>query len=348
MLRLLTFILLYKKQISMKVKILIMFLFTSTLLSAQSGRELSRVNIYNEFDSLKEVFVGTADTLYFPGSYEIETEEKATGLIKFLSKFIYPMLKGKKVPNWLAGKYRKEEESLLKVLEEYSVVVHRPDNVIPQADEPQGLGQMYARDPIISVGNVTLNSRLQIPMRQKENRGFAALLDSMSANGVRVESLTDENSFLEGGDVIVNYPYIFVGQGKYASNEKGIAWLKGIVGDQFEIVPVTIADSSVLHLDCAMTIIGQNRGIIHRGSLQDPLPYPLSEYEFIEVDEKTAKELGTNILMLNPTTIVVQKRHKKLIAALEELNYTVVPLDFTWHARLGGSFRCATSPIYRH
>lgn len=331
----------------MKRKIVIMFLFTCPLLFTQNEQELSKVNIYNEYNTLKEAFVGTANVLYFPDSHEIENEENSTGIAKFLSKWIYPMLKGKKVPNWIAKKYRKEESNLIDVLKEYNVVVHRPDDVIPQVGEPLGLGQMFARDPIISVGNITLNSRLQIPMRQKENRGFTALLDKLSSNGVRVETLIEENSYLEGGDVIVDYPYIFVGQSKYASNEKGIEWLKQVVGSEFEIIRVGITDSSVLHLDCAITIIGKSRVIIHRESLQNPLPYPLSDYQFIEVNEKTAKELGTNILMLNSNTIVVQKRHKMLIENLRKLDYSVIPIDFTWHARLGGSFRCATSPILR-
>lgn len=316
-------------------------------LSAQGEKELSTVHIYSEYDTLKELIVGTANALYFPDSNDIEKEEKATGIIRFLSNRIYPKFKGKKVPDWLSRKYRKEENSLIKVLEEHKVVVHRPSDVIPLPDEPLGLGQMYVRDPVISVGNHSLNSRLQTPMRWKENRGFNKLLAKLAANGINVLTPPDENTYLEGGDVIVDHPYIFIGQGKYASNEKGIEWLKQIVGQEFQIVPVHIADSSVLHLDCAMTIIGKGRGIIHRSTLQHPLPPPLQAYDFIEVNEKTAKQLGTNVLMLTPTTIIVQKRHKALIKKLKAKGYHVIPLKFTWHAILGGSFRCATSPLNR-
>lgn len=330
----------------MKEKGIFMVLF-SLMALASYAQSRSQVSVYSEYQTLKEVFVGTANVLYFPESHDIETEEKATGISKLLSKRIYPKFAGKKVPDWLARKFRKEEEALLSVLKEHNVIIHRPDDVVPLPNEPLGLGQMYARDPIISVGNTTLNSQLQIPMRRKENRGFKNLLTKLAENGVRVETLREEDVYLEGGDVIVDYPYIFVGQSKYGSNQKGIKWLEKIVGNTFEIIPVEITDPSVLHLDCALTIIGYKKGIIHRKSLTADLPEPLNTYEFIEVDDKTAKQLGTNVLMLNPATVLVQKRHKKLKRALESKGFNVIPLKFTWHARLGGAFRCATSPIFR-
>lgn len=336
----------YKDFKNMVKKTFLMALVTLASIGVQS-QQLDRVNIYSEYDSLKEVFLGTANTLYFPESHEIEKEEKATGISKFLTKQIYPRFAGKKVPNWIAKKFRKEEQQLLEVLKEHDVTILRPEDVNPLPGEPLGLGQMYARDPIISVGNMTINSQLQISMRRKENRGYEKLLEELVQQGGYVETLNDEESYLEGGDVIVNYPYIFVGQSKYGSNQKGIDWLKEKVGDTFQIVPVEITDPSVLHLDCAMTIIGDKMGIIHRKSLTTDLPEPLCNYDFIEVDDKTAKELGTNVLVINPKTIIVQKRHKKLIKDLKEKGFDVIPVSFTWHARMGGSFRCATSPIIR-
>ena len=187
------------------------------------------------------------------------------------------------MPDWIARKFRKEEERLLAVLKEHHVAIHRPEDVVPKPDESLGLGQMYARDPIISVGNITLNSQLQIPMRRKENRGFENLLKALSEQGVRVETLREEDAFLEGGDVIVDFPYIFVGQSKYGSSQKGMDWLKKIVGDKFQIVQVEITDPSVLHLDCAMTIIGNKTAIIHRKSLTENLPEPLNSYDFINL-----------------------------------------------------------------
>ncbi|WP_255499258.1 HEPN domain-containing protein [Dysgonomonas sp. HDW5A] len=42
----------------------------------------------------------------------------------------------------ITKKYRKEESNLIDVLKEYNVVVHRPDDVIPQVGEPLGLERL--------------------------------------------------------------------------------------------------------------------------------------------------------------------------------------------------------------
>lgn len=96
-----------------------------------------------------------------------------------------------------------------------------------------------------------------------------------------------------------------------------------------------------------MTLIGSGLGIIHRESLVNPLPPPLDTYEFIEVDARTRQELGMNVLVLDPKTIIVQSRHVKLQQNLRERGFRVIPLDFAWHTRLDGAFRCATAPIRR-
>lgn len=310
---------------------------------------LNKINITNEYNTLKEVIVGIAPALYFPDRSDVEEEGGSSVLVKWLSKLIYPLLKGRKVPNWIAKKYQKEEAALVKVLKEYNVVIHRPDEVTPIKSEPLGLGQMYARDPVLCVDTLFVDAHLQLPMRWKESRGFSGIISKLRTNNVAVCEIPKDtgNVYLEGGDVMIDLPYIYVGIGKYASNMKGVEWLQKIVGDSIKVVPVQIIDSSILHLDCAMTLTGKQKGIIHRQSLQNPLPYPLNTYNFIEVDSKTRKQLGTNILMLNPATIVVQKRHKLLQQKLKAAGYSVIAIEFTWHALLGGAFRCATCPLVR-
>ena len=87
--------------------------------------------------------------------------------------------------------------------------------------------------------------------------------------------------------------------------------------------------------------------IINRESLKQPLPFPLNEYEFIEVDSKSRKELGTNVLVIDLKTIVVQERHTELQSKLRENGFKVITIDFTNHANTHGAFRCVTCPLSR-
>lgn len=309
---------------------------------------MSSIHIANEYGRLKEVVLGVAPALYFPDTHDIELEVEHPWWKKALTTAVYPIVKGKAVPRFLVRKYQKELEDLEQALTRHGVRVRRPDEVKIRPNEPLGLGQMYARDSVLCVGQTMISGNLQIKMRQKELRGFSPILRSYRQRGARVSEIPASSEiYLEGGDVLVDLPYVYVGIGKYASNELGAQWLQQQLGPDIKVIPVRLNNDGILHLDCCMTLIGEKLGIIHRESLQTPLPYPLHTYEFIEVDKKTRSELGTNILMLGPKHIIVQKRHASLQHRLIERGFTVVPLDFTWHARLDGAFRCATCPINR-
>jgi len=126
----------------------------------------------------------------------------------------------------------------------------------------------------------------------------------------------------------------------------GINWLQDILKNEFEVIPIEIKDKSIMHLDFSMTLIGNNRGIIHKDSL-GILPRNFKYFDFIEVESTPRKQLGANVFVIDPDTIVVQKRHKKLISDLENRGYKVYALNFSSNARIGGAFRCTTCPIDR-
>jgi N-dimethylarginine dimethylaminohydrolase len=308
---------------------------------------MTQIAVHNEWSRLEEVVLGIAPALYFPGVQPLEMELANPWWRRVSTAVLYMLAKGRRVPEWITQKYVAELEALRKVLLESGVTVHSPVPVTPLAQEPPGLGQMFARDPIVAVGNTLVVGQLQIEMRRKERRGFDPLLDELALNGARVASTSSDHIFLEGGDVIIDLPYVYIGVGKYGSNLKGVEWLQSQLGGAVKVVPVPLAVSGILHLDCCMTLIGPRLGIIHRESLVNPLPPPLDAYEFIEVDARTRQELGTNVLVLDPETIIVQSRHVQLRQHLRERGFRVISLDFSWHTWLGGAFRCATAPIRR-
>lgn len=308
---------------------------------------MNRVSVYDEWGTLEEVVLGTASSLYFPGPHPIESEGRHALGDRILKRVVHGLAAGRRVPGFLRERYVRELAGLEEVLDRHSVRMHRPEDVFPTRNEPPGLGQMFARDPIMVVGSTYIEGQLQIEMRQKENRGLQRLAARLEDEGAVIAKLADEKVYLEGGDVIVDWPYVYVGIGKYASNIAGAQWLQARLGTDAEVVPVFLREASILHLDCCMTLIGPRRGLIHRPALQDPLPGPLMDYEFIDIDAATRHQMGGNILMLSPETIVTQKRHVALARQLAARGLNVVPIEFTAHAALEGAFRCATAPLCR-
>ncbi|WP_273712712.1 dimethylarginine dimethylaminohydrolase family protein [Leuconostoc mesenteroides] len=314
-----------------------------------------KINVYNEYDPLKEVIIGDATKLYFPDTHEIEQEEHTAKWKQFMTKHIYTLLRGKKVPSFLAKKFQRELAEFQRILETHGVKVHHVDSVTPTKLDPYGMGQMYVRDSAMSVGEHFIEGNVQIEMRKIERRGYQRIVAAINDKN-QVHTLNQKDKiYLEGGDVIVNYPYVFVGIGKYASNEAGAKWLQSILDKDYEneivdkpwkVVPVYLNDDAILHLDCCMTIIGPKTAIIHKPVLKD-LPKELVDYKFIDIDAKTRKEMGGNVLVIGPKKVIVQKRHTALQEALKNEGYTVIPIVFTWHSLLDGALRCASCPLVR-
>lgn len=310
---------------------------------------MSRIQVYSEWAPLQEVIVGDASSMYFPEPNQYILGEGYPWLLRAVDRLIGTLCAGRRVPEWVRRKYARELERLVAVLEERGIRVHRPRPILPAADEPPGLVQVFARDPIIAVGETILEARQQIVAMRKEIRGLRPLLRELESAGTCIAALPrgDNEVYLEGGDVLVDLPHCFVGVGRHASNMRGVEWLRNQLGPKVSVVPVHVSLPGMVHLDTCMTLIGPHRGIICREAVEQPLPPPLDSYDFVEVDVATCREAGVNVLVLDPTTIVAQARHRNLRKALEQRGYTVIALDFGWHALSVGGFRCATHPLRR-
>lgn len=308
-----------------------------------------KINIYNEYAPLKTVIIGNASHLFFPDSHAIENEESKPWWEKLRNKLIFPLLRGRKVPAFITKRFQKELTAFETLLLKNQVDVLKIDAITPpKTDNPAelGMGQMYARDSAISVGDLFIEGNLQIDMRKKERLGYQRIVDEIKKDNKVTTMSQDEPIYLEGGDVLVDYPNVFVGIGKYASNMSGINWLRKQLDNSWNVVPVYLKDDGILHLDCCMTIIGPKIAIICREVLEE-LPKELSDFTFIDIDKKIRQEMAGNVLVLGHNKVIVQERHKQLQEDLKKHGFTPLPLSFSWHAFLEGAFRCVSCPLER-
>jgi N-dimethylarginine dimethylaminohydrolase len=303
--------------------------------------------IFNEYGKLKQVILGISPRLYLAFDFPKKMID-GLDLLTFLQyKLPSVIFKNRPLPNRPTSMIIKELETFNNILKEQNVNVHRLEPIIPMENEHPGLMQMYARDPVFIIGKKVIVGNMAIKMRMKEYRGYELIFKYLEKNGYEIIKMPkDDKKILEGGDVIVDHPYVYVGFGNYISTLEGVQWLQSILKNEFEVIPIEFKDKSIMHLDCCITIIGKNRGIIHRDSIKI-LPQHFENYDFIEVDSKSRKQLGTNVFVIDPETIVVQKRHTKLICDLKIRGYKVYTINFNMHARIGGAFRCTTCPLDR-
>ena len=60
-----------------------------------------------------------------------------------------------------------------------------------------------------------------------------------------------------------------------------------------------------------------------------------------------SKWIALNVLVVNPSTVIVDKYQTELIKTLESYRFTVIPLELRHSRTLGGGFHCVTLDTWR-
>lgn len=213
-----------------------------------------------------------------------------------------------------------------------------PQELSPQPDLPF---QMYTRDIGFVIGERLFVANMGRSIRHGETTIFRAWLE---ARELPYHVIPD--GIIEGGDVLVHHPYVFVGVGE-RTTQAGIEALRALLGAPWQVIPIALVPG-VLHLDCACTIIGPETilwcpELIRSGrealEAQFPRRIPLTSDEVFH--------MATNVLVLNPTTLCLESRQHRVRQALEAIGYAVLSVDWGELKKLGGLFRCATLPLQR-
>jgi len=222
----------------------------------------------------------------------------------------------------------------------------RVDELAVQPGEEPGLSQNFPRDLMVVIGDTIVRLRPRCPSRKKEERSIDSIIESFKQNGTRViEMPPGPEMHLEGGDVLVDLPTVYVGV-SHGTSLRAVEWLAAEF-PELNVVPIHLRSSMDGHLDCCLALIGPKTLIAHLPALKNGLPNTLRDRDVIHVDARVKRELGTNVLMLDPQTAIVQKRHVSLQKELMGRGFTVIPLPFDTHANSEGAFRCATIPLHR-
>jgi N-dimethylarginine dimethylaminohydrolase len=235
----------------------------------------------------------------------------------------------------------KQLQSLIDVLRSRGVEVLQP-HPLPYIPD-----QMMTRDIGVVIGDTFVVTTMAAKSRRHEWRGYAHLLEQFPEH-VKV-LFAPEDVVIEGGDVIVDRGKVFVGMGQ-RTTLAGAAWLMQLVPD-YEIVPVNLTGlqkgEDVLHLDCSFVPVGDGHALIYPGGMKD-IPAALRDtYELIEVTREEQQVLGTNVLSVNPSTVISQPTARRINAEMRERGIEVIEVDYSEPPKTGGSFRCCTLPLHR-
>lgn len=241
-------------------------------------------------------------------------------------------------------------DQLAEALEREGVTVLRPENL-------DGVEQVFTRDVGMVIDGTLIRSRT-IDERSHEWAGIEPLLGAK--DWIEVPS----DTHLEGGDVIVLDDALVVGVTRHApwldlqvvrSLPSALPFLEGLFPHR-EVIGIELhkddADPliSALHLDCAYMPLATGEALICPEAFvhEDQLNTLMKRHSgSIEIDRSEAAQLQTNLLHIDPRTMLIDPRFERVGRALSAKGYRLVECPMDLVGRMGGLFRCTTLPLHR-
>jgi scyllo-inosamine-4-phosphate amidinotransferase 1 len=297
----------------------------------------------NEWDSLREVVVGRADFANWPSADPVFALESQKTTWRET-----PVPSGP-VPNWIIDETNEDLDILAATLEQCGATVHRP-----KALNYQERGGMYGycpRDRLLIHGSTVIDPAMMYPCRDMETEALEEVIyradtvhrmprnSGMTLDAANVLRLNDTMLYLESA----------------SGNQEAARWLQY----KFPDVRIEVCNFySGVHIDSTIVPLREGLVMVNASRVNhNNLPNVFKDWEIIWIDEVVeqgfyqypyaSKWIALNMLVVDPYTVIVDKKQQKIIKILENYNFTVIPLELRHSRTLGGGFHCVTLDLIR-
>ncbi len=295
-----------------------------------------QLNVQNEYDKLEHVIIGTAQ------GYHRNPE-----LVEVLNETHRQTFE--KAGHPTEASLTPEFEAFAQAMRANGVAVYQPELASESVQD-----QTCPRDIGFVIADTLVICTMRDWSRKEEFEGVRYLMDDWQGEIIQAP----DDVFIEGGDVIIDNSYIFVGYGQ-RSNEASLDFMRQTFGDQYTIVPMPCQSleegENVLHLDCTFNPLGlvdasgKRHALIYPDGLKEIPNVVRENYTWLTVKRDEADVLATNVLSIAPDTIIAREGAAcaRVNTMLRGLGFTIVEVSFDGVPSTGGSFRCATMPLQR-
>ncbi|RIJ77901.1 N(G),N(G)-dimethylarginine dimethylaminohydrolase [Nakamurella silvestris] len=195
--------------------------------------------------------------------------------------------------------------------------------VEPAEDCPDSV---FVEDSVVMFGGLAVISRPGADERKPETAGTTAALQGL---GYRTVEISGDGT-LDGGDVLKIDNRVFVGRGG-RTNAEGVRQLRAHLeplGARVTAVPLTKA----LHLKSAVTALPDGTVIGYDPVVDDPAFFPM----YLSMPE----EPGAHVVDLGEGRLLISAGAPRSAALIEDLGYTVVPVDISEFEKMEGCVTC--------
>ena len=301
------------------------------------------INSVNEWDCVKEIVVGRACFANWPSEDPVFARESEKTTWKES-----PVPSGP-VPDWIIDEANEDLDMLALVLEKCGAIVHRPKDFNYQ--ERGGMYSYCPRDRLLVYGDTIIDPAMMYPCRDME---IEALEEIVYRADTVYRMPRNEGMILDAANVLrLNDTMLFLESA--SGNIKAATWLQ----NKFPDINIEICNFySGVHIDSTIVPLREGLVLVNASRVNmENLPNVFSKWEVIwanDIVEQSfyqypyaSKWIGLNMLVVDPTTVIVDKNQTQLIKMLEDYNILVIPLELRHSRTLGGGFHCVTLDIVR-
>lgn len=303
-----------------------------------------KIHSYNEWDQLREIYVGVATHANWPSDDPVFANESEKTLWKET-----PVPSGP-VPDWIINEANEDLDALTKLLEGEGVTVNRPDTNL----NFQTAGGMYnycPRDRFLIAGDKIIDPAMMYPCRDLEEVCYEPML----TNNTVIQMPRGAGMTLDAANICrLGDTWIYLES--ESGNRTAYDWLcdrlPHIIIERVNFYAGVHIDSTIVPLREGLVICNQPRI-----KSKDNLPLCLQNWDVIWVDDMVpqsfheypyaSKWIGLNMLAVNSDTVIMDAAQTDLINTLEQHKFTVIPHTLRHSRTLGGGHHCVTLDTWR-
>lgn len=301
------------------------------------------ISSYNEWSPLKKIVVGDATYANWPVHdpvFKLESEKTSWKET--------PVPSGA-VPQWIIDEANEDLDRLATTLTKLGVEVIRPDQLNFQAHD--GMYNYCPRDRFLVYGDTIVDPAMMYPCRNMELQCYHDVVDS-AANYLHMPR--NEGMILDAANVArLGNKMLFLESA--SGNRAAYNWLC----EQFPDVEIELCNFYAgVHIDS--TIVPLREGLVMLNASRvnlDNCPRVFDGWQKIWVGDVVAqgfhqypyasKWIAMNMLVVNPSTVIVDAAQTELIRTLQSYRFEVIPLTLRHSRTLGGGFHCVTLDLLR-
>lgn len=299
----------------------------------------------NEWDNLREVVIGTADSANFP-TQDLDFKESMTNSAWTETEFQFGPISAE-----IIERANISLNNFSSVLEDLGIIVHRPLD-----RDYAALDQFYGycpRDTVLIVGNNIICSPTKYTSRRQEWQTMAHVWKDR-----QLVFPDDPDAMFDAANICrLDRDLLYLVS--QTGNIAGARWLQDYLGKEYRVHPINNLYSGV-HIDSTITPIREGLVVLNAGRItEDNIPETLKSWDkiWMTADEIVHQSfdhypyasnwIGLNFFMANPELAIVDPKQEVLIKKLSKYGVESIGVDLTESRTLGGGHHCCSLDTLR-